>query len=192
LSEERILELRRAGWKKGEASRERFRNTMRQKRQQRAQEIYALKKEEFSALPKEAEYIAGLMLYLAEGAKRAKYDIQLANTDPDIIKFFARWLTDYLRISKETLHFQLHLYEGMDIEKEENFWQNTLGTPKSQFYKTQIRPLRAGSFSYRESFRHGTCQIRYNDGLRKMELMTAIKAFMDVSLSEDNARVAQW
>jgi len=33
LSEERILELRRKGWKKGEASRERFRNSMRRKRE---------------------------------------------------------------------------------------------------------------------------------------------------------------
>ena len=31
LSEERILALRRQGWKKGEASRERFRNTMKRK-----------------------------------------------------------------------------------------------------------------------------------------------------------------
>jgi hypothetical protein len=93
-------------------------------------------------------------------------------------------LTQYLKIPEEKLKAQLHLYENMDIEKEQQFWQNTLGLKRSQFYKSQIREFRKGSFSYRESFRHGTCQVRFDSGEKKMKLMAAIKALVDSFITD--------
>ena len=61
------------------------------------------------------------MLYAAEGAKKEPYKISLANTDPKIIKFFSKWISDFLDIPKEKLRFELHLYENMDIKKEKKF-----------------------------------------------------------------------
>src|SRR3990167_10785582 len=40
LSEKRILELRKSAWSRGEASREKFRNTMRAIRQKKDEKIY--------------------------------------------------------------------------------------------------------------------------------------------------------
>jgi len=181
LSEKRLLELRRKGWKKGEAARERFRNTMRQKREKKFSKIYRKQKSLMRSMKnkKDISYIAGLMLYLGEGNKKDNYIISISNTDPNLQRFFIRWSAEYLEISKEKLKAQLHLYENMDIEKEQKFWQNILGLKRSQFYKTQIRKFREGSFSYRESFRHGTCQVRFDSGEKKMKLMAALRAFVD-------------
>lgn len=179
LSEERILELRRQGWKKGEASRERFRNTMREKRELKCRKIYDKYRKRLDKVSKDAFFVAGLMLYLGEGDKSHYGRISLSNTNPKLIKFFIQWLINFFGISKKEIKVELHLYENMDIKKEQKFWQKELGFCKNQFYKTQIRKLRKSSFSYKESHRHGTCQIYFISAEKKRDLTMAIEAFID-------------
>lgn len=180
LSEEKILELRRKGWKSGEASRERFRTTMRKKRELKDREVYQRYRVKFVNLSEEVFFTAGLMLYLGEGDKKNNYRIGIANTDPWVIKFFIKWLIDFLGVTKEQIRAQLHLYENMDIEQEKSFWKKALGLSDTQLYKTEIRKLKTNSFSYRESYRHGTCSLFVLGVDKKRELMMAIKAFLDL------------
>ena len=184
LSEEKIRELRRIGWASGEASRERFRQTMRQKREKRIKVVYDRCVIKISKVAKDSLFVAGLMLYLGEGSKTSPHKIALANTDPRIIKFFVRWLNDFMRIPKNKLKCQLHLYSTMDIEKESNFWKNELALESTQFYKPYISKIKRGSFTYGESFRHGTCTVYYGSVEKKEELMASIRAFMDKYLSK--------
>ena len=179
LSEERILELRRQGWKKGEASRERFRATMRKKKEFKNREIYSKYQKRFAKISRKSFFIAGLTLYLAEGGKLNYTQISLANTDIRIIKFFIRWMVNFLDVVKENIKVQLHLYENMDIGKERKFWQEGLDLPENQFYKPEIRKLKKASFSYKESFRHGTCSIYLLGVEKKREVMMAIQALLD-------------
>lgn len=180
LTEERIKELQREAWNKNEASRERFRNAMMEKRKIEYREVYKEQQEKLSNLSKDSFFTAGLMLYLGEGGKKDRNRISLANTDHFIIIFFIKWLNDFLNIPKEKIRAQLHLYENMDIEKEKNFWTNKLGINKNQFYKPSIRKLQKSSFSYKESYRHGTCSIYVCKTEKKGELMAAIEAFLDL------------
>lgn len=179
LSEERIKQIRIQSLNKGEAKIERFRNTMRVKREKRFRESYSKYLKKFSQPSEESQFVAGLMLYLAEGSKKDDYHITLANTDPKVIKFFMRWANQFMDISRSSFRVQLHLYPNMDIDKEVTFWQKELGITREQFYKHQIRVLQKGSFSYRESFRHGTCSVYFSGSDKKRELMAAIKAFVD-------------
>jgi len=179
LTEERILELRRQGWKKSEVKIERFRNAMRRKRKLKEKEVYNRYKEMFIGFSEEVFFVAGLMLYLGEGNKRDYYKIALSNTDPETIKFFAKWMIEFLDIDKSKLKAQLHLYENMDIEKEEKFWKNELRFQENQFCRPEIRKLKKASFSYKESFRHGTCDLYAINGEKKRELLMAIQAFLD-------------
>jgi len=179
LSEKKILELRRKGWKNGEASRERFRNTMRKKQELKSQEIYKKYRKKFKNISKDAFFVAGLMIYLGEGGKTNYAQINLANTDPRIIKFFIKWLVNFFDIERSIIKAELHLYENMDIDKEKEFWRSEIGFSENQFYKTQIRKLQKGSFTYRGSYRHGTCSIYVLGVERKRELMMAIQAFVD-------------
>lgn len=185
LSEDKILELRRKGWAKGEAGRERFRSAMRKKREIKAQIVYKQQQKKLRNISKETYFVAGLMLYLAEGDKRNYTRIVLVNTDSAVIKFFIKWMVEFLNISKNKIKAQLHLYENMDIEKEKKFWQNELRFNKTQFYRPAIRKLKKSSFSYRESYRHGTCGIYLMGVEKKTELMMAIKAFVDKYLQRN-------
>ncbi len=179
LSPERTLELRRAGWSKGEASRERFRETMRAKRDKREYEIYLKQKKKLSRISEKTLFVSGLMLYAAEGDKKTRAEIAFSNTDSTMVLFFARWLEKFLGIEQKKLKIQLHLYENMDVHAEETYWKKQLGMKQSQLCKSQIRPLRPGKFSYREPFRHGTCKLYVGGVIKKAELMLSIKAFFD-------------
>ncbi len=123
LSEARIRELRRCNWSKGEASRELFRQTMRKKREARDAATYETQRKNLGELSRQALFVAGLMLYLAEGDKKDDYHIGLANTDPQVISFFIWWLGEFLELPKRDLKIQLHLYESMNIAKEKSFWR---------------------------------------------------------------------
>ena len=126
LSKKRILELRRQGWKKAEVKIERFRASMRRKRQLKEQEVYNKYQKRFARLSRDALFVAGLMLYLGEGDKKNNTRISLANTDSGIIKLFVKWLIEFLNVNKKEIKIQLHLYENMNIEKEREFWKDKL------------------------------------------------------------------
>ncbi len=179
LSEDRILQLRREAWSRGIASRERFRQTMQKKREERERVVYNKMLKRFTRISQQSLFIAGLMLYLAEGSKQNMYAICLANTDPKIIKFFIWWMEVFMDIPRGKMKGQLHLYESMDIRKEKDFWCREIGLLPGQFYKDQVRKVRPSSFSYSESHRHGTCQIYHHSTKKKTELMLSIRAFFD-------------
>lgn len=179
LTDERIKELRRLNLKNNDVRIETFRNRMRLKREIKFREVYERQKLAFREISRQSRFISGLVLYLAEGSKKDDYHISIANTDPAVIRFFMKWADEFLNIDRKSFRIQLHLYLTMDIGREERFWQNTLEIGKNQFYKHQIRRTQKGSFTYRESFRHGTCQVYFSSSEKKRELMAAIKAFVD-------------
>lgn len=179
LSKDRIYQLRKDNWGSSEAKRELFRQTMRKKRDEKRESDYAIIRKKIGRLSRQSLFVAGLMLYLAEGDKKNDYHIGLANTDPEIIRFFVWWLGEFFHIPKSRLRIILHLYSDMDLEKERKYWQSVVGVPREQFYKDQIRPIRPNSFSYSESFRHGTCKIYVHGVKDKTELTLSIRAFFD-------------
>ncbi len=179
LTDKRVLELRREAWSRGEASREKFRQTMRAKRDERDRLTYIRQKKRLARISEQSMFIAGLMLYAAEGDKKSKADIAFTNTDPVLVLFFVRWIVRFLGFPKEKLRIQLHLYENMNVKAEELFWIRELGMSKTQLWKSQVRTLRSKSFSYRDTSRHGTCKLYVGSVPKKAETMLSIRAFFD-------------
>lgn len=183
LTKEEILELRRKNWKNNEAKIELFRATMRKKREVKDRIVYEKYLERFKRISDETFFTAGLVLYMAEGSKTDESIVSVVNTNPAIIRFFIKWLEKFLNITPDQLRVHLQLYENMDIGKEIAFWENETGFKHAQFYKPFIRKLSPSSFTYRGSFRHGTCGI-YLFGIdRHREIMMAIKAFLDQTVA---------
>lgn len=182
LSESEILELRRLGWKAGEAGRERYRNTLRKKKEQADDCVYKRYCKCFRKVSKDSEFLFGLALYLGEGAKKKESQLVLANTDSDVIRFFIHWCEKFISVQHSEFRFQLHLYENMDVEFEHKFWQNTLRVKRTQFYKPSIRKLKPHSFTYSSTNGHGTCSAYVFGTERNREVMQAMRAFTDTIL----------
>ncbi|MBI2065317.1 MAG: hypothetical protein HYT62_04665 [Candidatus Yanofskybacteria bacterium] len=149
--------------------------------------IYLHQKNKLLPLSTRDLLIAGLFLYLGEGAKSNRSRIQITNTDPSIIKFSIFWMTKILNIEIEKLRVQLHLYNNMDIEKELNFWQNSTRLKKDQFIKPYIKTTSSLKIDH-PSFGHGTCNLYACDTNLKHNILAGIKVMLD----EINGRVAQW
>ena len=186
LSKERMLELRKAAWGKLEVKIELFRETMRQKREHDVLIAYEKHLKKFGKISLQSAFISGLILYLAEGSKTDNYKVSLTNTDPKMIKFFLNWLIKFYKVPKEKIKIFLQLYPMMDIDKEVLFWLNELGFKREQLFKPFIRKLHPSSFSYKESFRHGTCAIVYANTKLKREIMATIRAFLDTAINNFN------
>jgi len=135
LSKQRIRELR--DW--NEQRIEKYRETMRQKRETRLNQFYKEQKKLIFPLSKREIFLAGLFLYWGEGSKNNNANLSISNTDPSIIKFFINWLIGNLSVSKEKIKIHLHLYEDMNINKEIDFWSSELNVPLNQFTKPYIK-----------------------------------------------------
>ena len=180
LSETRIRELR--DW--NEERIERCRETKRKKREERLTKFYQKQKEWLFPLKKNDLYLAGLFLYLGEGARSNNTKLSLSNTDTAIIKFFIAWLTKNLSVPKDKLKIQLHLYGDMEIEREMDFWSKLLDVPFSRFNSPYIKKGHTKKISHKGGFGHGTCNISIGNARLTEEILMALKSIRDYFLNE--------
>lgn len=154
LSEKRIKELRDFSPQRIE----RYRNTMRAKKESRLKEVYERVSKDIGKFSKREIFLLGLFLYWGEGTKSAICSTQLTNTNPAMIKFFIRWL-ELLGVNKRDLKVKLHLYSDMNIKQAIDFWSKELKIPINQFKKPYIKETKLKSITYKNGFGKGTCCV---------------------------------
>ena len=179
LPEKKIKELQRQGWNNSEAARERFRNTMRRKREERLKNTYEKQKKLILPLNKREIFITGLFLYWGEGTKSRRDSLEIANSDPAVIKFFIYWLTEVLSVPKNKIRIQLHSYSDMNIDKEMRYWSKELRIPRKQFHRSYVKKTSSERINHKGSFGHGTCKIRVYDTQLTEKIFMSIKAVSD-------------
>ncbi len=155
LSQERIKELRDHSEKRIEN----FRNTMRLKKDARLNLAYESAKKDIGRINKRELFIAGLMLYWAEGTK---WDLAFTNTNVAMLKVFIKWLY-LMKVDAKKIKVQLQLYKDMDIVEKENYWSRELKIPISQFRKVYIKKTYSNRINYKGAFGNGTCTVLYHD-----------------------------
>jgi transcriptional regulator with XRE-family HTH domain len=105
-------------------------------------------------------FIAGCMLYWAEGAK-SRNQLQFANADPEMARFFVDFLRRYFGLSDE-IRITCRLYaDHLARQKEvEDFWLETLALPRTALRKSVVnvyskysKRRRVGNLPY------GTCHV---------------------------------
>jgi len=129
------------------------------KRVERTERIVGAAKQQANTLLKDPLFLAGLMLYWAEGDKSEKSEyVKFSNSDPAMIKFMMKWFRKICRIPEDKFRIELHIHKLHCRKDIENYWSKVVGIPLSQFYKTQIKPTSLGQ---RKNYLYnGTCAIR--------------------------------
>ena len=154
LSEKRIRELRDFSPQRIE----RYRNTMRSKKEARLNEVYKKVSYDIGKFSKRDLFLAGLFLYWGEGTKAQNSLVAITNTNPSLIKFFIKWLKLF-GVENKDLKVKLHLYSDMNIKESLDFWSKELKIPLSQFYKPYIKKTDSKSITYKNGFGKGTCSV---------------------------------
>lgn len=119
----------------------------------------------------------GLGLYWGEGYKESNGELGFTNSNPEIIKFYIKWLRLW-GIPKSDLIFRLTInnffikHEG----KIKAFWISLLGLHENQFSKTTIiqTALKKGSINNMEKYK-GILRVKVRRGLSlKNKILGAI------------------
>ena len=108
-----------------------------------------------------APYVAGCMLYWAEGDK-ARHSVRLANSDPAVVRHFAEFLTIEFGVGDEQFRISCNLFadhEGRQREIED-FWLATLGLPRACLSRSIVNRYSKYSQKKRKNkLPYGTCRI---------------------------------
>ncbi|MDP2951533.1 MAG: helix-turn-helix domain-containing protein [bacterium] len=163
----------------GEKRIEKYRATMKKKREARLQKFFNEQKKLIFPFSKRELYLAGIFLYWGEGTKLQLTRLLVANTDPAIINFFLFWLVKSLGVPKTMVRIQLQLYSDMNIEKEIDFWSKALNITKQQFTRPYIKKSLSTRINHQGGFGHGTCGIRLGNARLAERTMMTIKAITE-------------
>jgi len=179
LSEKRIRELRADS----PIRIERYRNTMRAKRDAKNKIAYQKIANRIGNISDREFLIAGLFLYWAEGSKTKAFSIGLTNTNPKMLIFFILWLK-FFNVPKFKLKVHLHLYSDMKIKKQIHFWSKMLKIPISQFRKPYIKKTTLSSVTYKNGFGQGTCSVIVENGPISDQVLMGVQYVQDVLLGK--------
>lgn len=106
--------------------------------------------------------LAAIMLYWAEGYKVGKSTVDFANSDPDMILIFWKFLSKICRVDRQRVGLHLYCYEGQDVQNLMKYWSDLLKLPTSHFTKPYVKKATApGPRGPRMT--HGLVHIRYCD-----------------------------
>lgn len=139
-------------------------------------------------LPTEAcvDELALAMLYLGEGSKSGGR-VQMASTNPDILRYFLSALKSLYNVEEERLSFRLNLVEAARPLEQRllQWWSRELGCPQEQFIKTQF-DVRSHRTQVTEDY-HGVCTITYHSTYLQERLLGLAYAYIQSRASMPDA-----
>lgn len=106
------------------------------------------------------EYIAGIMLYWAEGSK-SRTAVQLTNSDMYMIKFFVKFLRNNYYLNDEDILIRINCYDDIhSLEEIEKYWLENIGLPNSSLRKTMLnkKPI-SSKQTKRGKCEYGVCNV---------------------------------
>ena len=108
------------------------------------------------ALTKRDLWVAGLMLYWAEGDK--KESVGFSNSNQSMVCFMMRWFREVCGVPEKKFRAQIHLHTGQDEQAIKHFWSQVTNIPLSQFGKSYVK--REGTGHRKNILYKGTIHIR--------------------------------
>ncbi len=110
---------------------------------------------------RDPDFVAGCMLYWAEGSKE-RNQLQFTNSDPVMARLFVDFLKKYFDLRGEQIRITCNLFADHLAKQQqvERFWLTTLGLPQESLRKSVVnvyskysKRKRAGNLPF------GTCRI---------------------------------
>jgi hypothetical protein len=106
-------------------------------------------------------YVAGCMLLWAEGSRR-RAQVQLANSDPELVRLFVRFLRSCFQVPDEAMRVTCNLFADHSARQEEieQHWLDALELPRSCLCKSIVNVYSKHSQKKRRNkLPYGTCRV---------------------------------
>jgi hypothetical protein len=124
-------------------------------------------------------FIAGIMLYWAEGSKD-KNSIKFCNSNVHMVIFFIKFLKEFFKIKDNEiiLSINCHLNNGLNINDIQKFWMKQLNLPISNFRKTTIADNRITTGFRKNKHAYGVCSVSVHRTDLIQKIYGAIQEFI--------------
>lgn len=156
-----------------------------QRKAQQVREKYALLREEAyqqgweqaPELLQDLTFRDFVVLYMAEGTKRARSRVEFVNSDVRMLKLAKRWLSEFTDESR--MRYRIQYHADQDIDELKRYWSNALDIRPDDI--TLMRKSNSGALSGRQ-FRSefGVLSINIGDTY----LRARLQAWMDYVKSQ--------
>jgi hypothetical protein len=124
-------------------------------------------------------HAAGCMLYWAEGSKN-RNAAHLTNADPEVLRFFARFMRAFFDIPDEKFRVTCNLFADHVVRQTEieQFWLDTLGLPRSSLCRSIVNVYSKYSQKKRKNkLPYGTCRLCVNSTAVVQSIFGAIQEY---------------
>ncbi len=156
---------------------------------QRAMDNQRKGSEQISSLTRSELRVAGAALYWGEGYKRlatqngqkkTSHSISLANSDPELIQLFIRFLMEILEVPASRIGVQLKIFKTTSPENALQFWQKITKLPLENFEEPRVIESRSskGRRPYNR-LEYGTATVRVNDTGKFHQLIGMIEGLKE-------------
>lgn len=135
-------------------------------------------------------FVAGVMLYWAEGDKRSRNAARISNSDPEVLRLFMRFLRECLDVPDERIRATCNLFaDHLQRQKEiEQFWLDELGLPRDRLCKSVVNVYSKYSQKKRRGkLPYGTTRVNVHSVRTAQQIYGAIQEYGGVRA----ARVAR-
>jgi hypothetical protein len=131
-------------------------------------------------------FIAGCMLYWAEGSK-ARNVAQLANADPDLLRTFVTFLRKCYEVTDERVALSVNCFlaSGLSLDEIQGWWLDRLDLPASCLRKAIVnRPSSASTFRKGHVLPYGTARISVHSTFIVQSIYGAIQEYAGIDRPE--------
>jgi len=147
-------------------------------------EAYDKAFEEAPALLKNNYFRDFILLYMTEGFRRTGHSVNLANSNPAIVRTFNDWL---IKLTEKDIKYILRIHDDHDVKAAVSYWSKYLGIGKKKI-KVNLKNNTSRMKTRNWRNLHGILTVQCCDTY----LRSAIEAYMDtVEKSWDNLRNGQ-
>lgn len=161
-------ERRESGWP--DSARRKGNRAMKKKYQQLREEAYAAGLAEYDQLVDLPTFRDFVALYIAEGYKRDRNRVSIANSDDRVMAVAASWLR---RLSTKACGYSIQYHADQDLAEITRHWGDVLDIDPSVI--TLQRKSNSGQLKYRSwSCKHGVLTIRLGDTALRARLQAWI------------------
>ena len=98
----------------------------------------------------------GLGIYWGEGERISKDKVRVANSNPEVIKAFIRFLLDICQLKKHKLLYQIICFNDSNLVETKKYWSDQLGVSQEKFGKIVQIPTQ-GKGTYKKKSSKGVC-----------------------------------
>jgi hypothetical protein len=121
---------------------------------------------------------AGCMLYWAEGSKTG-HSAALSNSDPQMVRFFKRFLQECFGVETERLRFNVNCYvnNGLSLEEIESHWLDLLDLPRDCVRKAIVNNPSRSSKLQKRNLPYGTARLQVHSTAILQSIFGAIQEY---------------